>query len=91
LRRRVARRSCAGSTSGAIDQRDHFGGNPFGVVQIDLASTIELDLAIAFFDADVDVAAVKAAIARKADEIGWHDVPRPAPKSETIYRVIRKS
>lgn len=48
-------------------------------------------LSIAFFDDDVDVAEVKAAIARKADEIGWHDVPRPAPTSETIYRVIRKS
>lgn len=47
-------------------------------------------LSIAFFDDDVDVAEVKAVIARKADEIGWHDVPRPAPKSETIYRVIRK-
>lgn len=48
-------------------------------------------LSIAFFDDEVDIAEVKAAIARKADEIGWHDVPRPAPKSETIYRVIRKS
>jgi len=47
-------------------------------------------MSIAFFDDDVDVAAVKAAIARKADEIGWHDVPRPAPKSETIYRAIRQ-
>lgn len=48
-------------------------------------------LSIAFFDDEVDIAEVKAAIARKADEIGWHDVPRPAPNSETIYRVIRKS
>ncbi len=47
-------------------------------------------LSIAFFDDDVDVAEVKAAIAKKADEIGWHDVPRPAPKSETIYRVLRQ-
>jgi hypothetical protein len=47
-------------------------------------------LSIAFFDDDVDVAEVKNAIASKAQEIGWNDVPRPAPKSETIYRVIRK-
>lgn len=48
-------------------------------------------LSIAFFDDDVDVAEVKAAIARKAEEIGWDDVPRPAPKSETIYKVIRRA
>ena len=47
-------------------------------------------MSIAFFDDDVDVAEVKAAIAKKADEIGWHDEPRPAPKSETIYRVLRQ-
>jgi hypothetical protein len=28
-------------------------------------------------------------VARKAEEIGWNDMPRPAPRSETIYRVIR--
>jgi hypothetical protein len=47
-------------------------------------------MSIAFFDDDVDVAEVKAAIANKADEIGWHNEPRPAPKSETIYRVLRQ-
>lgn len=47
-------------------------------------------LSIAFFDDGVDVAEVKRAISAKADEIGWNDLPRPAPKSETIYRVIRK-
>ncbi len=46
-------------------------------------------LSIAFFDDHVDVAEVKAAIASRAEEVGWHDVPRPAPTSETIYRVIR--
>ena len=46
-------------------------------------------LSIAFFDDDVDVAEVKRAIAQEAESIGWNDVPRPAPKSETIYRVIR--
>ncbi len=46
-------------------------------------------LSIAFFDDDVDVAEVKDAIGSKAEQIGWHDAPRPAPRSETIYRVIR--
>ena len=46
-------------------------------------------LSIAFFEDEVDVAEVKEAIASKAKEIGWHNEPRPAPKSETIYRVIR--
>ncbi len=46
-------------------------------------------LSISFFEDDVDVAQVKTAIAEKALEIGWNDVPRPAPSSETIYRVIR--
>jgi hypothetical protein len=47
-------------------------------------------LSVAFFEDNVDVAEVKAAIAAKAQEIGWHDEPRPAPKSETIYRVFRR-
>lgn len=47
-------------------------------------------LSIALFDDDVEVLQVKAAIARKAEEIGWNDVPRPAPRSETIYRVVRR-
>jgi hypothetical protein len=46
-------------------------------------------LSVAFFDDDVDVAAVKAAIGRVAEDIGFNDIPRPAPKSETMYRVIR--
>ncbi len=46
-------------------------------------------LSIAFFEDDTDTAEVKAAIALRAEEIGWTNVPRPAPKSETIYRVIR--
>ena len=46
-------------------------------------------LSIAFFEDDVDVAEVKAAIAGRADAIGWYDVPRPAPTSETIYQVVR--
>lgn len=47
-------------------------------------------LSIAFFDDDVDVADVKSAIATKAEEIGWNDVPRPSPESESIYRVLRR-
>jgi hypothetical protein len=49
-------------------------------------------LSIAFFEDDVDVSAVKAAISAKGQEIGWwHDQPRPAPESETIYRVVRRA
>ena len=47
-------------------------------------------LSVAFFEDNVDVADVKAAIAARAQQIGWHDRPRPAPKSETIYRVVRR-
>lgn len=47
-------------------------------------------LSIAFFEDQVDVGEVKAAISRRADEIGWNDVPRPRPASETIYRVLRR-
>lgn len=47
-------------------------------------------LSIAFFDDDVEVTEVKAAVASKAQEIGWNDVPRPSPKSETVYRVVRR-
>jgi len=46
-------------------------------------------LSIAFFEDDVDVSDVKAVIAAKAQEVGWLDEPRPAPESETIYRVLR--
>jgi hypothetical protein len=46
-------------------------------------------LSVAFFDDDTDMAAVRAAIEARAAEIGWNDTARPAPKSETIYRVIR--
>ena len=46
-------------------------------------------LSIAFFEDDVDISAVKAAISEKAKDIGWHKKQRPAPESETIYRVLR--
>ena len=47
-------------------------------------------LSIAFFEDNVNVAEVKAAIGGKASEIGWNDVPRPSPESETIYTVVRR-
>jgi hypothetical protein len=46
-------------------------------------------LSIAFFEDDVDISAVKAAISAKAEDIGWNNVQRPIPESETIYRVLR--
>lgn len=48
-------------------------------------------LSVAFFEDDTDLSAVRAAIAKRAAEIGWNNVPRPAPMSETIYRVMRSS
>ena len=48
-------------------------------------------LSISFFEDDVIVDDVKAAIAQKALEIGFNDVPRPTPSSETIYRVLRST
>jgi hypothetical protein len=47
-------------------------------------------LSIAFFEDHVNVAEVRAAIAARAEEIGWHNEPRPSPRSETIYRVVRR-
>ncbi|MGI8955194.1 MAG: hypothetical protein ACR2FL_11600 [Nocardioidaceae bacterium] len=46
-------------------------------------------LSIAFFEEDVDVSAVKAVISLRAEDIGWNKEQRPAPESETIYRVLR--
>ena len=46
-------------------------------------------LSIAFFEHDTDPAAVRAAIDKRGKELGWFDVPRPTPASETIYRVVR--
>ena len=48
-------------------------------------------LSVAFFEDDTDLAAVRAAIGKRAEEIGWHSQPRPAAKSEKIYRVMRSS
>lgn len=45
-------------------------------------------LSVTFFGDTVDIGAVKAAVSRKAMEIGWNDVSRPAPSSETNYTVL---
>ena len=47
-------------------------------------------LSIAFFEDTVNVADAKDAIGKKAVEIGWNDVPRPSPKSETLDTVVRR-
>ena len=46
-------------------------------------------LSITIVEDDADGAAITAAIEARATEIGWHDQPRPAPKSEAFYRVLR--
>lgn len=46
-------------------------------------------LSIAFFEDSVNEGDVKAAIARRAEQIGWNDTARSAPKSHTVYRVVR--
>ncbi len=46
-------------------------------------------LSVTFFDDGTDAAAIGSAITAKAVEIGWDDQKRPAPKSETIYQVLR--
>ena len=46
-------------------------------------------LSIAFFDDGVNEGDVTAAIARKAEQIGWNDTVRPSPKSHAVYRVLR--
>ncbi len=46
-------------------------------------------LSISIVEDDTDGAAVQAAIEARAAEISWNDEPRPAPKSEVFYRVMR--
>ena len=46
-------------------------------------------LSIAIVEDETDGAAVTAAIAARAAEIGWNDQLRPAPTSEVFYRVMR--
>ncbi len=46
-------------------------------------------LSVAVFDDEAAVRAAGASIQRRAQEIGWHDQPHPAPASQTVYRVLR--
>lgn len=46
-------------------------------------------LAVAFFEDEEAAAAAREAIVARAQEIGWHERPHPAPKSETMYEVMR--
>lgn len=46
-------------------------------------------LAIAFFEDEAAAQAARQAIEKNAEEIGWNDIPHPAPVSQTIYNVIR--
>lgn len=47
-------------------------------------------MSLAFLEDQVNIAEVKAAISAKAEENGWQDQPRPAPRSETIHQVVRR-
>ena len=46
-------------------------------------------LSIAIFDDEAAAEAAGAAIRRRAEEIGWNNVPRPRFATETIYQVLR--
>jgi hypothetical protein len=46
-------------------------------------------LSVAFFEDEAAAAAAREAIVQRAQEIGWHNTPHPAPVSETIYQVMR--
>jgi hypothetical protein len=46
-------------------------------------------LSVAFYDSREAISAAHAAIERRAQEIGWHDQPRPGPVSVTVYEVLR--
>jgi hypothetical protein len=48
-------------------------------------------LSIAFFEDESAAQAARAAIERRAEEIGWNDTPHPGPTSQTIYQVVRHS
>ena len=46
-------------------------------------------LSVGFYDSRESIGAAHAAIARRAQEIGWNDQSRPAPASVTVYEVLR--
>lgn len=46
-------------------------------------------LSVAFFEDEAAAHAAHKAIEKRAEEIGWNNVPHPAPVSQTIYQVVR--
>lgn len=46
-------------------------------------------LSIAFFEDEAAAQAARKAIEERAEEIGWNNVPHPAPASATMYDVMR--
>jgi hypothetical protein len=48
-------------------------------------------LSVAFFEDEQAASEAQAAIEKRAQEIGWHDQPRPHPASATIYQVLRSA
>ena len=46
-------------------------------------------LSVAFYDTREAIGAAHAAVEQRARELGWHDRPRPAPVSVTVYDVVR--
>ncbi|MFI5663515.1 hypothetical protein [Streptomyces sp. NPDC051684] len=46
-------------------------------------------LSVAFFEDEAAAVAARAAIEKRAEEIGWHEPPHPAPAAQTIYQVLR--
>ncbi|MEH6374612.1 hypothetical protein V7793_09790 [Streptomyces sp. KLMMK] len=46
-------------------------------------------LSVAFFEDEAAAQAAGRAIEQRAEEIGWHETPHPAPVSHTIYNVMR--
>ena len=46
-------------------------------------------LSIAVFDDESAAQAAGSAIRRRAEEVGWNNLPRPHPVSETFYQVVR--
>jgi len=47
-------------------------------------------LSFSIFEDAEAMAAAGRAIAQRAEELGWHDQPRPFPTSVTTYEVMRQ-
>lgn len=48
-------------------------------------------LSVSIYEDEEALAATKAAIEQAVKETGWSDQPHPAPKSVTMYEVMRSS